>query len=600
MGRAAPNPWYNQVARLKNDPAPLDDRLIRLACDILEPQDEEVAGEADRVSASLETFTRMFWHILEPANPLQWGWHLGCISAHLEAMTFGEISRLIINMPPRHAKSLMVCVFWFCWVWTRNPESRWLFSSYSDSLSTRDSGKCQDIILHPEYQRLFSTRFRMRPGQRAMSKFSNDRTGYRIATSVMGRGMGEGGDYVVVDDPHKPTEVYSDILRERVNDWWSGTMSTRGNDPKTVRKVIVMQRLHERDLSGYALAADLDYEHLCLPAHYEPKRYFFPTVDRPKPTKRTRDQIIPTSLQRSKPELLDPRTKEGQLLWPERFGEKEIAALKKELQTGSAGQLEQRPAPAEGELFKKSTFRYFVEEVVTLQTLTGERAVECYTLLPTTGDKPVHIPKEDCRIFGVADTALTQESTSSFTAATFFASCPVVYQHRLVARFLLILDSVREKLLVPDQYPFLRAVQSRYPDSVFLAIEPKATGLGLIQTAIADGRPFKKLKTQGDKVKRVASVLQLYNEGIVYHRANMPNLTDFEDELLTFPSGQYDDMTDTVGYGGQLFVEDKILTMVSERELLTSDGVTDSRGEVYEIGGVPVFFPDEEDAPGWD
>lgn len=272
------------------------------------------------------------WHVVEPATPFVDGWHLHAICEHLEAVSRGEIRNLLINMPPRHAKSLLVSVFWPCWEWIGHPARRWLFSSYAISLSIRDSLKCRRLIESPWYRRNWGHVFQMAGDQNAKGRFENDKTGYRLATSVGGTATGEGGDYVVCDDPHSVLEAESDAVRAGTITWWDETMSTRGNDPKTVARVIVMQRVHEHDLAGHVLERG-GYEHLCLPAEYE-------------------GSAGTTSIG-----WRDPRTVEGELLWPERFGPEELEALKATLGIyATAGQLQQRPAPRGGGMFERAWF----------------------------------------------------------------------------------------------------------------------------------------------------------------------------------------------------------------------------------------------------
>lgn len=281
---------------------------------------------------SLHEFMVQAWHVVEPATPFVDGWHLHAICEHLEAVSRREIRNLLINMPPRHAKSLLVSVFWPCWEWISHPERRWLFSSYAISLSIRDSLKCRRLIESPWYQRNWGYLYHMVGDQNAKGRFENDKTGYRLATSVGGSATGEGGDYVVCDDPHSVIEAESEAVRAGTITWWDETMSTRGNDPKTVARVIVMQRVHERDLAGHVLGRG-GYEHLCLPAEYEGAIYSTPLGWR------------------------DPRTIEGELLWPERFGPDELAALKVALGPyATAGQLQQRPAPRGGGMLKRAWF----------------------------------------------------------------------------------------------------------------------------------------------------------------------------------------------------------------------------------------------------
>jgi len=170
--------------------------------------------------------------------------------------------------------------------------------------------------------------------QNTKVRFDNDRSGFRLASSTGGLGTGEGGDFIIADDPHNVVEAESDTQRETVLRWWDQSMSTRGNDPRTVVHVVVMQRLHERDLCGHLLAQG-GYEHLCLPMEFEKRRR------------------CTTSLG-----WKDPRQKEDELLCPQRFPRKEVEELKRRLGLyGTAGQLQQRPAPLDGGLFKRSWFR---------------------------------------------------------------------------------------------------------------------------------------------------------------------------------------------------------------------------------------------------
>lgn len=255
------------------------------------------------------------------------------MTEHLEAVSRGELRNLLINIPPRHMKSLAVSVFWPVWAWLTHPESRWLFSSYALSLSTRDSVKCRRLIESPWFQRRWGHVFQLTGDQNQKMRFENDKTGYRIATSVGGAATGEGGDVVCVDDPHSVEEKESDAIRESTLIWWDETMSTRLNDQKTGAKVIVMQRVHEKDLSGHVLEQG-GYVHLRLPAEFEPQKRCTTSIG-----------------------FVDPRQHEGELLWPEHVGPNEIEELKRRLgPSGFAGQFQQRPVPAGGLLFRLEWF----------------------------------------------------------------------------------------------------------------------------------------------------------------------------------------------------------------------------------------------------
>jgi hypothetical protein len=292
--------------------------------------------EIDRELAkkSLSQYIRQAWHVVEPARAYIHGWHIDAIAYHLEAATRGEIQNLIISMPPRHMKSLLICVLWPTWVWTFKPDSRWLFASYGANLAIRDSLKCRRIIQSPWYQENFGDVFQLAGDQNQRTRFENDKSGYRLATGVGGGGTGEGGEFIVADDSLKAQDAKSDAKRDEANEWWDNTMSTRGNDPDTAVRVVVQQRLHENDLPGHLQAKMSEddgtpYELLCLPAEYEPNRCILSTG------------------------WIDPRRQEGELLWPQRFSRKTIDRLKRELDD-PAGQLQQRPTSAEGGIFQKA------------------------------------------------------------------------------------------------------------------------------------------------------------------------------------------------------------------------------------------------------
>src|SRR5215472_12763100 len=209
--------------------------------------------ETELASRSLREFVRQAWHVVEPSTPFVPGWHIDAIIEHLEAVTRGQIRNLLINVPPRHMKSLLVSVFWPAWEWIRHPERRWLYSSYAASLAQRDSVLCRRLIESPGYQQRWGRVFSLTSDQNTKGRFDNSRTGCRLTTSVGGAVTGEGGDRIVCDDLHNVQEAESDSIRKNTVDWFDVVMSTRVNNPKTAAKVVVMQRCHQQDLSGHLL-----------------------------------------------------------------------------------------------------------------------------------------------------------------------------------------------------------------------------------------------------------------------------------------------------------------------------------------------------------
>lgn len=204
-------------------------------------------------SASLYEFVRQAWHVVEPGIPFIPSWHIEQICEHLEAVSAGDIRRLLINIPPRHSKSTIVSVMWPMWEWLTTPEQKFLCASYSGTLSIRDNLKARRLVQSPWFQSRWGHLFALAGDQNAKQRFENDKTGYRIATSVGGTATGEGGSRLILDDPHSAQEAQSDTLRESTLEWFDMVWSTRLNNPKTDSMVVVMQRLHEQDVSGHIL-----------------------------------------------------------------------------------------------------------------------------------------------------------------------------------------------------------------------------------------------------------------------------------------------------------------------------------------------------------
>jgi hypothetical protein len=287
----------------------------------------QIKRQLSRIDASesMSEFAKQAWPTIEPNEPFVHGWHMDAIADHLSAVKAGQIRNLLITIPPRHTKSTQVSVMFPAWVWTDQPWAKFLFASHAHSLSERDSVKCRRLVESDWYRKEFGIRWKLRADQNTKLRFDNSEGGYRIATSVGGAVVGEGGDYIVVDDAHKPMEVYSDTMRDGVLKWWDVEFSTRANNPKTVRKIVIMQRLHENDLVGHLLEKG-GWEHLCLPAEFDSAR------------KRKATSIGWT----------DPRKDDGELLWPVRVGASELAELKRDLGDAASGQLDQDPRAGEG------------------------------------------------------------------------------------------------------------------------------------------------------------------------------------------------------------------------------------------------------------
>ncbi len=307
---------------------------------------------AEQARRSLHEFIRQAWHVLEPETPFVDGWVIGAICEHLEAVERLQIRNLLVNIPPRHIKSMATAVFYPVWRWIRNASTQFLFSSYGDSLSTRDSTKSRRLIKSAWFQDRWGcpypkhdvpgfsvdecpARFHLSDDQDAKHYYTNDKGGHRFSTSVDAATTGFGGDVLVLDDPHNVQEAESEVVRTRTLEYVDQSWSRRGNNPKTVTKIVIMQRVHVDDVTSHLLKQG-EYVHLVLPAEYPGKAFSYDKVEKPAPN--------PLG-------WVDPRTEPGELLWPERMGPKEIASAKLMGARAYAGQFDQQPTAAGGDMF---------------------------------------------------------------------------------------------------------------------------------------------------------------------------------------------------------------------------------------------------------
>ena len=282
---------------------------------------------------SLAGFVREAWPILEPNTPLVWNWHLDALCLHLEAVTDGRINRLAINVPPGSSKSIIVSVLWPSWEW--GPKGlrsmRYLTTSFAEDSVKRDTRKHRDLTLSEWYRSLWPEVVLVRTGEMS---FANRDTGTREGTAF-GSLTAKRGDRFIIDDPHSTKTAESDTERAAtVRQFREGALN-RLNDQERSALVVVMQRLHEQDVTGAIMRLGLGFVVLMLPMEFEP------------------DRRCTTKIGWS-----DPRTEDGELLDPVRFPRNVVEDLKKGLGSYAyAGQYQQRPAPREGGMFKRAWFK---------------------------------------------------------------------------------------------------------------------------------------------------------------------------------------------------------------------------------------------------
>lgn len=243
---------------------------------------------------SYREFLNESWPIIEPANPLIGEWYIDCLCEHLEAVTSGQIRKLLINLPPREGKSNLVTVAWPAWSWTRKAFLRFITCSYSASLSEKHATMRRNIIESDWYQRKWGPLVRMAPDQNKKNEYENTARGHMIATSVGGTITGKGGDVEIEDDMINPLQATSDAERQAALDMHTKVLSTRLDNPKTGARVIVEQRTHDQDVSGYVLKHEAGWTHLNLPMLAERRTVIVFPISKREVVREPDDILSPT------------------------------------------------------------------------------------------------------------------------------------------------------------------------------------------------------------------------------------------------------------------------------------------------------------------
>ncbi len=229
------------------------------------------SGALDAATASsFPLFIRRVVATTSPGAKYAHNWHIDAIAEYLEACARGDIRRLIINIPPRMLKSSIVSVAWPAWLLGHDARARLMVASYAQSLSTKHSTDCRHVMQSSWYKRVFPAT-QLSADQNEKDKFVTTARGHRLAVSVGGSAIGEGGNILIADDPLNPLQANQRSTRDTANAWFEQSFATRLDNKLRGAIVIVMQRLHAEDLSGHLLRKG-GWEHLCLPA-IAPKKH---------------------------------------------------------------------------------------------------------------------------------------------------------------------------------------------------------------------------------------------------------------------------------------------------------------------------------------
>ncbi len=439
-----------------------------------------------------------FEHV-EPNIPYVGNWHIDAVAEHLQAVSEGQIKRLVINVPPGTMKSLLTCVMWPAWMWTREAYLRFIISSYSEQFTKRDSRKMRNLVTSKWYKDRFSgvnvARASRRDGEMQVSdsvlEWGTTQGGLRVGAATSSGVTGKHVNGIVEDDPMKQQDAHSKAAREAAWDYHKGTLSSRLMPGKNNWRVVTMQRLHVDDPTGRILKEG-GWELLKIPMHFNKKR------------------MVLTSRG-----SFDPRTTDGELLWPDRMTEDYVTLRDKDLGPHEASaQEEQEPSAAEGGIIKRA----YLARRWNKKSLPSEFAIEWMS----------------------ADLALTDTSD------------PVAIQRwgYLEGNFYL-LDRMTARLGFSKSYQALLAMASKSPNAITMAkvIENKASGAPMIElnNMLRSKVPgFEPFNPKGDKVVRLNSVSALFASGCVIlpEESEDPTIDDYIEQLCAFPNVAHDDEVD--------------------------------------------------------
>jgi len=436
---------------------------------------------------------RVFLHKAFPAirggDAISWNWHLDAIAHELDCIERGENNRLLVTMPPRNLKSIAISVAWVAWMLGRDPRRNFVCISYSNELSGKLARDCLSIMQSGWYRELFP-RTILSAKRSASGDFETTLGGGRLATSITGTLTGRGGDILIIDDPIKPDEAYSDTARESVNNWFRSTLTSRLNDKASGAIITVMQRLHENDLAGVLLETP-GWRELRIPAIA------------------VKDEII--ELPRGKKH----HRRAGDVLHPER---ESLAVLEKQkLAMGTSAfeaQYQQDPVPAEGNMIRAEWLHRY-EGIPDRATLGGQ-LVQSW------------------------DTASKDGVNNDWSVCV-----TALLRHREV----LILDVWRRKVEFPDLKRAAVDNAQRFGADVML-VEDQASGMQLIQALRSETPPGVPVpipkQPEMDKKSRVAGISAMIEAGQLLLPIEARWLAEFEKELLAFPNGRHDDQVDAL------------------------------------------------------
>jgi predicted phage terminase large subunit-like protein len=484
---------------------------------------EEEIWDLQAQCATLRGFVKAAWHVLEPGTALIWGPHLDAVCDHVEAVIVGEDVRnvaglpwsqnLRINVPPGTMKSLILAVFAPAWMWIKRPDWRVICASGNPRVVERDASKCRDLLKSEWYQRVFAPSWKFADDSDAKLLFRNTAKGFRQGVTVAAPITGDRADCLIIDDPNDAADVVSKAERDRVNYWYTYAFANRVNNLDKSTRLIIMQRLHEEDLTGYLTATEGDnWAHLLIPMEFEP--------DGPS----------------TKPTFLgwtDRRSVDGESICPIRFTEKSLAGEKRRMgAAGYAGQYQQRPSPAEGNKYLRTWWRFWREDGA-----------------PIKQTRPKGCNDYDAMIVPKAFDEVLESWDLTFKGALQNDWVVGIKVGRLGAKKF-ILGRIRRKMGFGKAKEAIFELHGRPPLAWEVIVEDKANGPAVIEELQKDMAGLIPVDPRGGKEARSAIVEPQVEAGDWYLPDGATWLEEWIDEFATFPNAKHDDQVDALSQAG--------------------------------------------------
>ena len=467
----------------------------------------------------LHAFTRLAWPKVEPGIEFQDNWHIGAVCEHLQAVTQNEIQNLLILQPPSTTKSILVGTMWPAWDWIVDARTRFIFSSYGQSLSEKNARMHRDLVLHPWFRARWGDRVTIaRDSVTKVKEFENTARGFRFSTSVGGEVTGRHGNRLVFDDLVKaqdaegrPVVTDKDALH-KANTFWFKTMGSREADPRTTKRVGVMQRLHGEDAAAKCEETGR-YTILRLPMEYERKYHCHTSWAR-------RDGSVAT--------FDDPRTEEGELLQPDRFDADKVQQLKEDLgPTAYAAQEQQRPTQIGGNIFKEEWFQYW---------------------------NPAALPEQWPTLIQSWDMSFKKTSTADYVCGQVWG----VYKANLY-----LLDMVWARMSLTETIDAVRALSQNWPRAYTKIVEDAANGPGVCDILQDEIMGLELVRPEGGKEARAYACEPFWARRSVWLPPNHSQLEELKKQHAGFPRVTHDDAVDA-GTQAVLYLARGIKTTVEE------------------------------------